>query len=677
MHTGSTGHTGRSWLRISVAMAFVVTAITVTTAQLTKANGDFIAPAITVSAESSDDHPGMVRVSWAIGSGETAEDPTSHEASFERYLLQWATTGASPQQVNQALIMRRDEPFTSLVIPNLTADDYIVTISARPEEWRQNPPQWASTISAQVTVTTSAEAASMTCPTPPSGNEGPFPAGTPGLICLTPSNATSGANMNFVLYKGTQSGDLAATVGAAPNTFVWGYKYPNFPAENCDGEVTSSCNESSESQYFLARVNYRDRAGVSTTRWWGAFDDLGETFYNATQILVPTSPAVGPPVHLNFDLTEGDFITLEGELQKGTGQPLEKGVFENGTLQDPKDIVNPCVKVFNAARQFVNLECAFNGWPFSISEEHPGRWRMRLPRPTGDNFYRVYFVDRSNFDPQTNVLAYSVKFAPQWCGGDLNPSECTQAETFNTAAQFTTSASGLTAILRDAQQLRVTVSAVPNVFDYGEIRVYDEIAQRWTSGAMTVVTTEGETSTWGSNVTGLVQGRAYRIYFRFFGPQNLHRSWLVGGGDLATAPGVVPGSDLTEPWPNRPYAVTVHNSDGNLIEEYNSACVALIRANESVAASACNDGDNLLGSPGIVLLQRVVPGTYRAIAWRTGSPQSAIVVGTLEVPASGQEPFLEGRSATYAAGISNWTNQSLGALPSGIPSPTVSAVIIP
>lgn len=663
-----------------MVLTTVITAITFTNAQLSGANDDFVAPAIAVAAESSNAHPGMIRVSWTVGTTAPFEDLTSREASFERYLLQWATTGASPQQVNQALIMRRDEPFASLVIPSLTADDYIVTISARPSEWRQDPPQWTSTISAQVTVTLSAEATSMTCPTPPSGDQGPFPAGTPGLICLTPANKTDEANMNFALYKDTQSGELAATVGAAPNNFVWGYNYPNFPDEECDGEITSSCNESSESQYFLARVNYRDRAGLSTTRWWSAFGDVGNTFYNATQILVPTRPSVGPPVHLDFDLTEGQSITLEGELQKGTGQPLEKGVSSNGSV-DPKDFINPCVKVFNAARQFVNLECAYNGWPFAISAQTPGKWRMRLPKPLGNDFYQVYFVDRSNFDPNTNVLAYSVKFAPQWCGGGLNPTGCTQAETAGTAARFTESASGLIAILRDAQQIRVTVAAVPNTFDRGEIRVYDEIAQRWTSGAMTTVNAGADMSTWGSNVTGLVQGRAYRIYFTFSGPDNLQRSWLVGGGDLATAPGVVPGSDLTEQWPNLPYAVTVHNADGSLITEQDSVCVALMRGDDSVAASSCNDGVNHFGSPGIVILQRVVPGTYRAIAWRVTDPDQAILIGPLEVALSGQVRFF-GISTTAAAGISNWVDQTLGGQwfiteEVSFLSPTNSAVIIP
>jgi hypothetical protein len=305
---------------------------------------------------------------------------------------------------------------------------------------------------------------------------------------------------------------------------------------------------------------------------------------------------------------------------------------------------------------------------------------MRLPKPIGDDHYRVYVVDRSNFDPQQSVLLYSVKFAPQWCGGGLNPSECTRAENYGAAAQFTTTTSGLTTILREAQQLRVTVSAVPNGYDQGDIQVYDEISGRWTRGAMTTVSAEAGTQTWGANVTGLVQGRAYRIYFSFHGDGVGQRFWLVGGGDLTTAPGIVPGDDLTEPWPNRPYAVTVHNSDGSLIEEYDTVCVALIGADDSVAASSCNDGNNFFGSPGIVLMQRVVPGPYRAIAWRVANPSAAIVIDDIDVPESGQAAFL-GISSISAAGISNHNGQSLDplALPGNqtIATPTVSAVIIP
>jgi hypothetical protein len=320
----------------------------------------------------------------------------------------------------------------------------------------------------------------------------------------------------------------------------------------------------------------------------------------------------------------------------------------------------------------VNLECGYDGSGFFADPNQPHLWRMRLAQPTGDDFYKVYVVDRANYFGVQNILLYNVKWAAQWFGTPES-NAFSRAENYDSALGITTTTSALNAVLRSAQQLTATVVDVPAGYSGARISVYDPIADRWLGGEMQ----EAEPGTWNANVTGLVEGRSYRIHFDFGGDGVPSRFWLVGGGDRNSGEGVVPGPTIIEPWPNRPYAVTVHNADGSLINEYDTACVALIRADESVAASACNDGNNQIGSPGIVLLQRVVPGTYRAIAWRTGNPQSAIAVGSLEVLASGQEPFLNGLSETYAAGISNWTNQSLGALPFGIPSPTVSAVIIP
>lgn len=685
----------RSWRRsrLALALGLIITSAVAAGGTATQADGDphaFTPPEISVTAATSAAHPGMILVAWSVA-GEP--DPTDRDASYRFFRLQWGKTNDT--NVSEAVIVQRDLPFTSLVIPSLSEGEYAVTMSGRPQPWRPNPMEWVATTSVTVTVDADAPAADMECPPAPNPPVGPFGVGTPSLLCITPTNASPEADMNFVLYKDSQSGDMAASVGAFPQTYVWGYNFPAI-SQKCDGELTTSCMDTNESEFMLARVAYRDRKGVSTTRWWTAFGDTGTTFFNATQVLVPTTSSAGPPVHLSIDLTEGDFITLEGELRKGEGEgaQLEAGSFtEEGVLidNDQKDFINPCVKVFNAASQFVNLDCGFGGRGFGVDEDTPGKWRMRLPQPAAGDFYKLRFEDRLNFDPNDGVLAYRVKFATQWCGAPAE-GRCNRVERFADAHAFTTTTSGLNGVLREAQQLTVTVSAVPEAYNGADIRLYDEVAQRWIAGALEVASTDGDTKTWTANVTALVQDRPYRIYFAFWGPGVPSRVWLVGGGDLQTAPGVVPGTDLTEPWPNRPYAVTVHNADGSLIEERDSACLALIRSDDSVAASACNDGDNFFGSFGFIQLQRVVPGTYRAIAWRTNNPENAILVGAVEVPGSDQVAFLEDAlnpsDITAAAGISNWTGQSLDgtwSVPKPEPdegainydTPTNSAVIIP
>jgi hypothetical protein len=411
-------------------------------------------------------------------------------------------------------------------------------------------------------------------------------------------------------------------------------------------------------------VNYRDRAGLSTTRWWSAFGDSGHTYFSATPVLVPVRSEVGSPVMLNFDLTEGESITLEGELSKLT---------ESGSAAlELADIVNPCVKIFNSQGQFVNLECAFNGSGFQAKPPVPdgdpgvpGYWRIQLPKPADGDHYRVFFVDRANYFGADNLLNYNVNFAAEWA-----VAADTRLENFASAVPYTATTPGLNAILRPAKQLRVDITDVPAGYTDARISVYDAISDRWFGGALATVSAQ----VWGANVTGLVDGRPYRIFLNFSGPGAPHRLWLVGGGDRQTAPGIVPGPTITEPWPNLPYAVTVHNADGSLISQPGSVCVALIRE-DSTAASNCNDGNNALGSPGIVLLQRVIPGTYQAIAWRESNPSAAILIGEIVVPQSGQLPFVA--DADYAAGISNYTNQTLGELLQGLASPTNSAVIIP
>jgi hypothetical protein len=370
--------------------------------------------------------------------------------------------------------------------------------------------------------------------------------------------------------------------------------------------------------YMLARFNYRDRAGVSTSRWWSAFDDDGHLFNSATPVLVPLRPEVGPPVELTFDLDETglDSIELSGGLFKvsdGATVGLEQGLSDGDgqvirdpdtrKAVDPRDFINPCIKIFNSRRQFVNLECGYDGSGFFAEPNQPHLWRMRLPEPTGDDFYKVYVVDRANYFGVQNILLYNVKWAAQWFGTPES-NAFSRAENYDSALGITTTTSALNAVLRPAQQLTATVVDVPEGYSGARISVYDSIADRWLGGEMQ----EDEPGTWNANVTGLVEGRSYRIHFDFGGDEVPSRFWLVGGGDRDSGEGVVPGPTITEPWPNRPYAVTVHNADGSLINEYDTACVALIRADESVAASACNDGTNQLGSPGMILLQRVVSG---------------------------------------------------------------------
>jgi hypothetical protein len=684
-----------------------------------------VPPDINLVLLTSQNHPGMMLVDWTV---DEEAIPFADDATYLAYRLQWSLNGSA--NVSEAVIVRQNEPFTRLIIPNLSTGNYTATISGYVNQHETTG--WFSTTSATTEVTEGASPESMVCPNPggPHGHEeeqghndgDEVPEGevdngeesgvgdaedlgvqnleeeteeegapeTPVLICVTPSGVSEDAIVDLTIYINTSSGGMG-TAEAPHSEFVWGW---DFPQGKCVGFSSTSCPANPSSDYFLARINYRDRAGVTTSRWWSAFDDDGHLFYSATQVLVPLRLEVGPPVKLTFDLSEQGInsITLEGELFKETESgpaPLEKGLTdeqgnlafdENFNAIDPKDFINPCVEIYNSKKQFVNIECGYDGSPFSADPDTPGYWKMRLPAPTDGDYYKIFFVDRANYFGLDNVLLYNVKFAAEWAG-PLSGSSRTRSESYSTAASFSSTTSGIDAVLRPAQQLQATVQSVPASYTDARIMVFDPISQRWAGGAMAKVDDENETHTWGANVTGLVQGRAYRIYFSFHGDGVGQRFWLVGGGDLTTAPGIVPGDDLTEPWPNRPYAVTVHNADGSLIDDYDTVCVALIRTDDSVAASSCNDGNNFFGSPGIVLMQRVLPGSYRAIAWRVANPSAAILVGAIEVPASGQTPFL-GISSISAAGISNYDGQNLG----GnwfiqdfldIDTPTNSAVIIP
>jgi hypothetical protein len=175
--------------------------------------------------------------------------------------------------------------------------------------------------------------------------------GVPTLICMNLENQMAGAMPDLVIYLNTSSSGMYPTHESGGSVYPWGSV---FTEGECQGFPTTSCPVSPVSDYMLARFNYRDRAGVSTSRWWSAFDDDGHLFYSATPVLVPLRPEVGPPVELTFDLDETglDSIELSGGLFKvsdGATVGLEQGLSDdNGIIRDdsfkavdPRDFINP------------------------------------------------------------------------------------------------------------------------------------------------------------------------------------------------------------------------------------------------------------------------------------------------------------------------------------------------
>jgi hypothetical protein len=269
----------------------------------------------------------------------------------------------------------------------------------------------------------------------------------------------------------------------------------------------------------------------------------------------------------------------------------------------------------------------------------------------GDYYFR--FVDRANYFGAANVLLYNVRFASEFWRDDGSRGERLLGGGPLAASEVdvtTAARTGVDAVLRPAKQLRVDVTDIPldvttaaesDLFGLrGGLYIQDTVSGAWTGGSMTVVTSSALGSpglvgavTLSASATGLVEGREYRIFlyaenFPSGDTPKLVRYWMIGGGTVDDADGLVPGSVIVEPWPIAPILLTMHDADGVPYAD-DEACIAVFPAGSngsgSLLASACTETVAVYNAPGVVFLQRLAPGSYEVWAYKKSGGQ---VVGT-------------------------------------------------
>jgi hypothetical protein len=613
------------WFTVTAAVAIIATSLMVSMVSGRLASGNGGPPPLAVNTSSA--HPGMMYVQW-------------HQPEARALRLQWSSDGTN---VSEAVLV--PSPGTSrngIIIPNLPVGTYSVTTSVI--TWHQQ--SWHATQSAQGTVAQSAAPAD--CPAHPvPGTQDT----TPAILCGTLTGLPSEGRNSMQVYSDGSSSGLAIYADGGADVFTWRQPDDQWPHTTYHAQGALGV-----SPYMRARIQYLDMAGIGVSQWWAAFGEIGSRFDTATDVLVPMDPA-GGPVRLDFDLTRiSDFITLSGEFQKETDSGPAALV--------AADFQRLCVQVFDIGVEqttpqlvYSQVMCANEGNSSYYDDANPGRWRIKLPNAR----YVIRFQDEANYYGDAGVLLSNVNFAPEWCCGD-GP----RAETREQAQVLTTTTSGLNVTLRPAKQLRVDVTDVPAEYatldTWANIVVGDDFGN-WAGGAM--VTTSA--NRWGANVTGLVEGRAYKIFLQFSGSNGApDRWWLVGGGTREGAAGVVPGPVLTETWQPAPYLVTMHHTDGTPMSE-GEGCIAVFPVGSTTqVASNCTDWY------GEVPLQRLLAGTYRVIAW-TADGQSTLEVGQFEVTTTQTMSSL-GWRWDFAVGITNVASLA-GELPDGVDS--AGAVVMP
>lgn len=618
------------WFAVLAALAIIASSLLVTTVTGRLASGNGAPPPLTVTTDAA--HPGMMYVQW-------------HQPGAAALRLQWSSNGGNASEA--ILVPSQGTSRDGIIIPNLTAGTYSVTTSVVTSQQQE----WHATVSAQATVAQSAPAAN--CPDfprwdPNTQQSTPQPATICGTLTGLPAGA---APWLYVYADGASSMMYLYDTGPHAGQFTWtpppGQPHTTANAENFFGV----------SPFMRARLQFLDATGSAVSQWWAAFGETGNRFDTGTDVLVPMSPS-GGPVRLDFDLGRiTNFMTLEGEITKDVN-----GV---ATQLASTDFERLCIQVFEASQIAADERIAYSqvmcagpqpGGFIDPTDGNRGKWRIKLP--TGN--YRVRFQDEPNYATENGTLVSNVKFAPEWCCGTM-ADRAEQRLDGQTRALATTT-SGLNVSLRPAKQLQVTVSGVPA--DYAtqdtqaSIVVGDDFGN-WTGGAMAL----SSATTWTAFVTGLVEGRAYKIFLSFSRNGFPTRWWLVGGGTLESAEGIVPGDQLTEPWQPAPYLVTLHHTDGTPLGA-NDGCVAVLPLNDDTPLAS-----NCTNDHGEVPLQRLVAGRYRVIAW-TADGESIMEVGEFDVTAN---QTMSTVWTDHAIGIAD-TSALVGSLPGGYD--TAGAVVM-
>lgn len=557
----------RRWLAIAVACAAV-------TGVNAWSSGARASDDLTVSASVDAAAPGMVRVAWV--------DPIGRDLYMtdEAYRIQWwsgATSTGEP--LGSAVLDARGRPRVPepVVIPNLDAGTYTVRVDVVD---LTEASYGAGSRAGEAQTELEVASVEVSC----EGGK---------ALCFSVAGSVGSRPTGMLISGGTGSGIYPAydAVDDGVSTFSWTEPDDAWVFDNVGGAH----------QFTRARVQLVDNAAIDAGRWWTAFGDEGLTASSATQVLLPASG--DGSVNLGT-VTMVPGVRVGGVLTKSVGGQTES--------LDGTDFGSLCVDVFaNVGAQTweqFNTVCGYPEQGFGVDPEELGRWQIALP---AGKSYRVLFVDRANYYGLDNVLLYNVKFARHWWRSDGGYAENVAQATDIVVGRGSAAITGIDGVLRPSKQLRLDVVDIPAEIDVstlqGRIAVVDEF-DNWTGGAMQV---DAVARTVGANVTGLVDGREYKIFLSFSGPGNFSKWWLVGGGTLDDATGSVPAELIREPWPVDPLLVTLHRSDGTPFGP-GDACVVMAAVEDPATplASACTE------QYGVVRLQRVPAGAYRVVAYQ-------------------------------------------------------------
>jgi hypothetical protein len=591
-----------------------------------------------VTATTSADAPGMIHVAWPV-----REDDSGHRIS-------WWTGSDTQQSPTGSVVRTADWPSrteSALTLTELATGTYSVLVERTSD--RDGDPNWTAVGQDTATLAVGPHQPTTACPDAHDGY--------PVVFCVDITNPSAFGSLNLQLEW--ISGGSGGTLSASGSRY-YAVAQDEYPRPRSNSGL-HPVDRFGDEPWYRARIQIRDYSGLVTSRWWTqpGFDDLdtGTTFVDATDYIVPDedSNSGAPPT---FQITLDD----EGVVLSGT---ITKDVDGLATELDPRsffsggDIASPCVAVFTQVGEewpWVQDICTWGGEPDAPQDGGfsrlsgslgPGDWRFRLP----SGLYKIRIIDRTSFEIDSGVLEMRVRFASQWYSdGD------TTAENVDAATVIDTRTggdrTGLDATLRDAKQLDIVVTDVPEGFRSSARVVVTDEHGNWFQGAAVF---DEDDATWTTAFTGLVEGRRYKVFLYFSGSEG-YRWWLVGGGTLDLADGVIPsGEELVEPWQPMPYAVAVVDQFGQPWGD-DEACFSLAVPGETgedaVVASSCTA--NVGGTEGVVVLQRVLAGSYRVLGWvqdpdtgeQVGEP---IDLGTIDVAAD----QTAGPIQPYASGIAD------------------------
>lgn len=583
------------WHTLTVCLAILASGLLFQQVQRSSAA---VTPNLTLTASN-----GMLEVEWSV---DQAEDrPTAHRLKW------WTGSSASGNPTESVVLTNISIDTTESIVLPLTNGTYTVQVE---QTLDSNP------ATAVWTVVDSAKTATVTGYTAPSCTGSDYACGT--------ATVGAGANAFVRLYLGESSAGAGGSVVGSTYSFGWAPTISSFPSANFGFDQTGN-------NWIRLRAMVGSQNGGFVNKWWSvsAFGDDGGDFDQATEVLLPKSGTNRFTFALGTLTGTGSEIGGRITKDSGTGAP---------NLQ-ATDFVDLCVHVFRLRDEqwrFATILCSFGSAQFGFANR--GDWKQKLLPGN----YRIRIWDRPNYFG-ANLLLYNVKFAGQWW-----TSSSTRAENISNAETITVAAgdparTNIDAVLRAAKQLRVDVTNVPTEFQVaggqGQISVADSFGN-WTGGAMEYSAADNK---WTAAVTGLVEGRAYKVFLAFNGQNGASRWWLIGGGNLELADGVVPSGDvLVEPWQPKPYQVRIYDETATSYSE-GDACIALLDADGVAKASACQEGE-------AALLQRVEPGTYTVNVWQKDTTTGEIIGNPLEFgPITISTSQTASNSNDYACGISN------------------------